>query len=254
MMHLYISTDCLKDRLFAKITQLHELSLHMSASHRLYIPNDLSIFKELRVLSIKNMVCELCPCFPPTLESLELNGLKWRLNIDEGDRDLDHMERNDFSSLRSLTIRPWRCHLSVFLNAVLQDSENRTKKLFLEGFKETEDPLTTLAAIIISGCLANVTELGLLDCEIDNVLADLIATHCPHLESLDASCNPKLTGVGVKALILRKGTKVRTNLAYINLDECTGVGKDAVDWARLMGLKIDFRFKEMKGSNRVRTG
>ena len=253
-MHLDISADCLKDCLFAKITQLHELSLHMSASHRLYMPNDLSILKELRVLSVKNMVCELSPCFPPTLESLELNGLKWRLNIDEGDRDLDHMKRNDFSGLKSLTIRPWRCHLSVFLNAVLQDSQNRTKKLFLEGFKETEHPLTTLAAIISSGFLTNVTKLGLLDCEIDDLLAELISTHCPHLEFLDASCNPKLTGVGVKALVLRKGTKVRTNLTYINLDECTGVGKDAVDLARSMGLKVDFRFKEMEGSNRVRTG
>ena len=61
-----------------------------------------------------------------------------------------------------------------------------------------------------------------------------LAAYCPCIRDIDVSESGDITGVGLKALVARTGSGVRR----INLTKCSGVGMDAIQWARNKGVNV----------------
>ena len=94
-----------------------------------------------------------------------------------------------------------------------------------------------------------MTELGLRNTHVDDTLAKLLALHLPKLTALDVAFT-KISGVGVKALCLKDGD----GLERLNLQHCTGVSVDAVEWARARGVDVQYSFPESGKGRKVRSG
>ena len=81
-------------------------------------------------------------------------------------------------------------------------------------------------------------------------VAELIAQRLQRLTVLDLS-HTGVTGVGVKALVLKQGVK----LQQLNLNHCREVSIDAVEFARSQGIHVDFFFPDnLKYGKRIRYG
>ena len=156
------------------------------------------------------------------------------------------MARNDFSALTSLSVSAARFLSPVAVAALIGSGKNKLQKLDLRD----HDASLGIAAIVSEGHLTEVTELRLSNADVSDELVALVARCCPKLESFDASYNMKLTGVGVKALVLKEG-----GIRRLNLDHCVGVGSDAVEYARGKGAVVQFTFPDsVKSGKRVRLG
>jgi hypothetical protein len=79
----------------------------------------------------------------------------------------------------------------------------------------------------------------------DEIVADIVAKAPPALRRLDVS-GSKVTGAGVKDVV--KLGKVKE----LVLNNCYYLGRDAVEWARLQGVKVEARMDEGKGGRKVR--
>ena len=144
-----------------------------------------------------------------------------------------YMERNDFSVLTSLTVSPARHLRPELMNLLLLDTgTEKLRKLHLSNF----DSRVQLDSFVMSGALSEVIDLRLSNAELTDDLATLIAKDSPRLKVFEASYNPKLTGVAVKALVLKEGEK----LSKLGLDHCVGIGIDAVEFARSTGVEVKF--------------
>jgi len=151
---------------------------------------------------------------------------------DASDLAWGYAERNDFSALTSLTVSPARHLRPEVLHALIENGTDKLRKCHLSCFDSREQ----LPSLVTSGCLSEVVDLRLSNAELTDSIAESIAKCCPRLRTFEASHNPKLTGVGVKALMLKEGDK----LIKLNIDYCGGVGIDAVEFARSMGAEVKF--------------
>ena len=158
----------------------------------------------------------------------------------------NHLERNTFSALTSVVVTP-AYHLNPeVLHALVERGAEKLRKCHLSDF----DSRVELPSIITSSYLSEVTDLRLSNVNLTNSLAELIAKHCPRLISFEASRNEKLTGVGVKALVLKEGDK----LVRLKIDHCISVGIDAVEFARSMGVDVKFSFADnSRSGKRIRS-
>ena len=93
--------------------------------------------------------------------------------------------------------------------------------------------------IILSGYLANIVELKMIALPVDDDIADLLAHQLPNLRYLDLGIT-KITGVGVKALALKTGSK----LERLSINHCRSISIDAVEWARAQGINVSFTFSD----------
>ena len=78
-------------------------------------------------------------------------------------------------------------------------------------------------------------------------MAKKLALNLPKLKILDVSLT-EITGVGVKALCLKKGAR----LEKLNLDHCEKVSVDAVEWARKRGVEVQYNLWYEGGGSKVR--
>ena len=82
----------------------------------------------------------------------------------------------------------------------------------------------------------HLTMLNLLGCsEFDDKLADFVALTLKKLRSLKAR-STKITGVAIKSLV-----KELPDLRVLDLDFCTNISPDAIEWARSQGLNVTHR-------------
>lgn len=185
------------------------------------------------------------PCLPDTLQSLTMN-ITW--GIGNASNLANHyMERNNFSSLTSLTVSSARNLRPEVLHALMESGAEKLRKCHLSHF----DCRVDFLPIINAGFLSEVIDLRLSNAELTNSIAEAVAKHCPRLQIFDASHNEKLTGVGIKALMLKEGDK----LARLKIDHCVAVGIDAVEFARSMGAEVKFSLADnSKGGKRIRLG
>lgn len=95
---------------------------------------------------------------------------------------------------------------------------------------------------------SELTSLKIQDCDIDDETLEHVAAYCPRLTILNIRENPKVTGVGVKALVLKPGDKLQT----LDLTHCTNVSMDAVEWARTKGLDVTYRHLDVGSGKRLR--
>ncbi|MCJ1322703.1 hypothetical protein MMC15_008052 [Xylographa vitiligo] len=232
------------DDLFTKAPHLHTLSLQTRTATSPRIASDYSSLTSLRSLSLTDVDIATFPCLPLSLQSLTLVNA-WGIGSRSDVADA-YMERNDFSALTSLTVSAARFLRPVVVAGLIGSGRNKLQKLDLRDF----DTSLGIAALINEGHLAEVTDLRLSNADVSDDLAGLVARSCPKLKAFDASYNMKLTGVGVKALVLKEG-----GIQRLNLDHCVGVGSDAVEYARGKGVVVQFTFPDiLKSGKRVRLG
>ena len=198
---------------------------------------------ELRKLNLAHIYLTAFPCLAPTVESLTLisvGGVKSRSD--------DIIPYPKLPALTSLTFSA-TCHLGISdIYALLSHSKSKLQKLDL--LDSPVDPLET-ASLLVDGHLSELSELSLTNGDVTDTLAVLIAKHCPKLQRFEASYNSKLTGVGVKALVLKEGATLRS----LDLVHCSGVSADAVEWARDKGVEVRFSFPDnLKFARRVNAG
>ncbi|MCJ1476412.1 hypothetical protein MMC13_005078 [Lambiella insularis] len=234
-----------QDTLFPLAPNLHELSLSTRSSGSPRIASDFSSLTQLRILSLTDIDILTFPCLPHSLRSLTMVKA-WGIGSRSALNDA-YMARNDFSALTHLTVSAARFLLPEAVTALIGSGKNKLQKLDLRD----HDSRLGIAALISEGHLSEVEELRLSDVDLSDQLAELIARSCPRLKSFDASYNLKLTGVGVKALVLKEGEALKR----LELDHCAGVGIDAVEFARAKGVVVGFTFPDnLKYGRRLRMG
>ncbi|MCJ1281109.1 hypothetical protein MMC26_000427 [Xylographa opegraphella] len=230
------------DDLFTKAPHLHTLSLQTRTTTSPRIESDYSSLTSLRSLALTDVDIATFPCLPPSLQSLSLTNA-WGIGSRSDLADA-YMERNDFSALTSLTLSAVRFVRRVVLARLICSGKDKLQKLDLRDF----DASPGITEFINEGHLAEVTDLRLSNADVSDELAALVASNCPKLKAFDVSYNMKLTGVGVKALVLKEG-----GIQKLNLDHCVGVGCDAVEYARGKGVAVQFTFPDVvKSGKRVR--
>ena len=106
-----------------------------------------------------------------------------------------------------------------------------------------------IISLIHDGYFQAVTDLCLTACNFTDEAAKLLALASSDLTHLDLDAT-NLTGVGVKALVLKPGRKLKK----LKLNKCMFISKDAVDFARAHGINVEFQFLEeprIKSSRRT---
>lgn len=240
-----LPTNPYQDTLFPLAPNLHELSLQTRTSGSPRVTSDYSPLTQLRTLSLTDVDITTFPRLPHSLESLTMINT-WGIGSRSALGDT-YMEQNDFSALKSLTISAARFLLPEAVSALIGSGKNKLRKLDLRD----HDVRLGIAVLLTEGHLSEVVDLRFSNAHISDHLAVSIARCCPKLTSFDASYNLKLTGVGVKALVLKEGEPLRR----LGLDHCAGVGPDAVEWARGKGVDVGFTFPDtLKHGQRVRHG
>ena len=92
---------------------------------------------------------------------------------------------------------------------------------------------TVFQPLIASGVLSELTVLNLVSLPVSDDVARLLAENMPRLRTLSLD-RSYITGIGVKALVLKQGDKLET----LSVRECTKLSHDAVKWARSKGISI----------------
>lgn len=122
-------------------------------------------------------------------------------------------------------------------------------KLELLNLKDCNLQAQDISSLIQDGFLKNVIQLSLAGLPVNDACVELLATNLHHLKCLDLS-STRVTGVGVKALVLRPTVK----LERLNLMLCTSVSVDAVHFARSHGIQTTYCFPEtLKNAKKVRS-
>ena len=202
---------------------------------------DYSVLSQLQILSIRDNLPSV-PKVPSTLKALDLG----RELIDLTElRSLFNLASLSLPELTHLTIAS-RTEMSIYhLEFLLSPNKGNLEKLDISGAQASTLVITDL---ITDGYLTNVSELALPWDAINDELCERIATHLHCLKSLDLRSSRQLTGIGVKALVL----KPRGKLKRLNLDSCVSIGVDAVQFARSQGIEVSFKFENIGKGKRLR--
>ena len=199
---------------------------------------DFSLLQSLSSLDYEGFLPNHTPILPETLQSLRVSR-SFGLGI---------------SGLKNLTtlIIPFSNQiLPSDLYVLLEPGKGNLRTLAINHSTQF-DMQGLIHDLCFQGFLPRIEDLVLKESALDDRALKWLADHCPRLTSLNVSHNESITGVGIKALVLKEGDKI----ANINLTHCRGVSPDAVQWARQQGVHIIYKFPDY-GRNqgrRVRYG
>ena len=236
--------------LFEKCPELRELSLQKWKSHTQYQWPNFSLLTHLQVLDIAGFQLTRFPELPPSLCTLDMTDCySMGFASPQSQANLENVKLTELtsfsvSSVKKITIDD--------LQRLLEPGMGKLKKLDIGGcpFDATDNTALNVSTLIKAGYLNEVVELGLRNTAVTDNIAALIAKSLPRLRTLDVGFT-KITGVGVKALVLKPGEM----LQHLNLQHCISVSIDAVDYARSKGVDTQFSFPDnMKYGKRIRLG
>lgn len=205
---------------------------------------DFSALTQLRQLSLAHSIGLGFPQLPPSISSLDLtdSGSKTGRTIDS----MFSMLNCSLPALRSLSLVNFYDLEIAEFSELLRPSQGRIQSLNIRGCHKLD--VAGIHRLLRLGFLDGVVKLGLGDSAVNDALAEALATRLHHLKVLDLESS-KVTGVGVKALVLKPHAK----LEYLNLKNCASVHVDAVEFARSQGVAVQFSFPDLLGkSKRVR--
>lgn len=203
-----------------------------------------------RLLNLRSL--KLCgtrllrlPKLPPTIRHLNLIATSINFSELEGSQSL---EDHTLPELETLELS--NNHLLTYpaLQILLNPSKGKLTELDLSGCARIDK--AAIHGLITNGYLDGIVDLGLSysDSDVDDSTAEAIAGSCPRLKNLNLS-GTKITGVGVKSLV----QKPQGMIEELCLNDCTGVGLDAVAYAEARGINLSFRFPDsVKYGKRIR--
>ena len=202
---------------------------------------DFSNLHQLQHLNISGLIAALPPQLPSTLRTLSMT------NCDCFPRNQGVSFANfDLPQMIRLSLAGWSALLLGELQACLIPSKGNVTHLNISGCIALSS--ANLKELITHGYLEGIEDLELKSCNIDDEVAMLIARNLHRLKKLNLACT-KITGVGVKALIIGLEGK----LEHLCLDGCHSTNIDAVELARAMGVKVAFGFPDpLKGGRRIK--
>ena len=197
---------------------------------------DFSKLHQLQDLDISRLRIMSPVHFPPTLRSFVLtNGHFPRINF--ANLNLPHMVRLSLAGWNELSLSE--------LQTYLIPNKGNLTHLDLGGCVELSN--ANIKEIITQNYLEVIEDL-VLTCNVDDEIAILMARNLPRLQKLDVA-NSKITGVGVKALLVG----LKGKLQYLCLDGCSSTNIDAVQLARGMGVKVAYGFpNRCRGARMIR--
>ncbi|KAK3677734.1 hypothetical protein LTR78_002584 [Recurvomyces mirabilis] len=168
---------------------------------------------------------------PPTIASLRFASTTARWLPRFPDRS-----KLPLPSLKRLTLHlPIKQNVLV-LRLLMNSDEKRLEHSLLEYL---DIALPTILELLDSEDLPTFVELRHLSCkQLDTVSEEDIARivkGCPKLQTIDLS-GSTIDGVMVKRLVLEL-----RELRHLIADDCRLLGRDAVDWARSQGVRVDAR-------------
>ena len=198
---------------------------------------DFSKLHQLQNLDISRLCMMLPLKFPSTLRSFVLTNGDFP-RIDFADLNLPHMIRLSLAGWNQLSLSE--------LQACLIPNKGKLTHLDIGGCVDLSN--ANIKEIITQNYLEGVEDLVLKSCNVDDEIAILIARNLPRLQKLNVA-NSKITGVGVKALVVG----LKGKLEHLCLDGCYSTNIDAVKLARGMGVKVAYGFPNpSRGGRRIR--
>lgn len=200
---------------------------------------DFSKLHQLQDLDISRITMDTPLNFPPTLRSFLLTKcLILFPGINFAVLNLPHMMR--------LSLAEWDKLSLSELQTWLIPNKGKLTYLDIGGCVSLSN--ANIKEIITQNYLEGIEELVLKSCNIDDEIAILMASNLPRLRKLNVA-NSKITGVGVKALLVG----LKGKLQHLCLDGCYSTNIDAVNLARGMGVKVAYGFPDkLKGGRRIR--
>ncbi|RDL39131.1 uncharacterized protein BP5553_03471 [Venustampulla echinocandica] len=195
---------------------------------------DMSPWTELQDLDLRDTHFDRLPRLPPTLRRLTL-----RNALDIGHDSLEAQGENMLPLLEMFECsRTYVC--DGFIKAITRESITRGNLKELHIGRRAVEPRINIEEEYPSSESLEVLSLAYLMTPEDYLM--VIVGRCPNLRSVDVS-GTNITGVAVKSF-------VKQGIVTLRLNECYGVGSDAVDWARSQGVEV--MFNASSGSSGLR--
>lgn len=189
------------------------------------------MLKNLRHLDLSDACMLSFPWLPESIQTLNMSDCNFRPMGPHNDA-ITHYRLPDLTELY-MERTP---HLKIDgLRQMLMANRGNLKALNLNecGGISHED----IISLINDGYLESIVSLRLAYSSFDDLTAQLLAKSSPRLMYLDVDVT-KITGVGVKAVLLKAGCQLES----LKLNQCFHVAKDAVEFARSRGVKIQYCF------------
>ena len=198
---------------------------------------DFSKLHQLQNLDISRLNMSLPLHFPSTLRSFAVKDCYFP-RISFADLDLPHLIRLSFAG--------WSGFSLTELQACLTPNKGKLTHLDMGSCIELSN--ANIKEIITQNYLEGIEDLVLNSSNVDDEIAILLARNLPRLQKLDVA-NSKITGVGVKALVVG----LQGKLEHLCLDGCYSTNIDAVMLAREMGVKVAYGFSNpLRGARKIR--
>lgn len=195
---------------------------------------DFSVTPKLQSLDITNNQHIIFPRLPPSLRALDLSSCIASPQLD--DLSLANVMDSSLPEMKSLSLSNYHSMEPTRLMALLSLGKGKLEFLNL---KHCNLQAQNISSLIQDGFLTNVIQLGLAGLPVNDTCVELLATSSHLLKYLDLS-STRVTGVGVKALVLKPGVR----LERLNLMQCSLVNVDAVNFGRSHGIQITYSFPE----------
>lgn len=218
---------------------MRELSLqNWSGSNYTFARSiDFSTLVNLENLNLTAFDAAEFPALPPSIQTLDIS--TWHACNFDSDVSQVHMTEAKMKALTSLSVSsPSTLCLTDICRLLEPNKGNLTN---LDISRCIHLACEEIKNLINHGYLVSVIELKMRALPVDDQITKLLADRLHSLRSLDLG-STKVTGVGVKALGLKKGCK----LERLGLNHCQAVNIDAVDWARARGIDVSFKFPEQE--------
>lgn len=200
--------------------------------------HDFSTLAELEHLSLRGSSQAMFPLLPPTIQTLNLLG--WHSCSVADGTSLGSMKLEKLTRLSIGDV-----HGFTFDDLCLLLEANKGNLIELDCASptwETTENLENMKRLVTSGYLCRVEKLTMPRCQVNDEIAEALAANAQCVLSLDIS-HSFVSGIGVRALVEKPGSK----LQRLQLNFCDLVSVDAVDYARSLGIQVEFRFLHDKG-------
>ena len=196
---------------------------------------DFSKLAKLQHLNLENFDARNFPALPPAIQTLNIS--TWYSCMFASDISQAYMHEAKLKALTNLSMGWSSDVLLTDLFRLLEPNKGNLTSLNIGHC--TRLTCEDIIELILGDYLVNVVELNMSGLKINDPVVQLLANQLLNLRSLDLG-STKITGVGVKSLVLKNGCK----LERLGLNHCYAVSMDAVELAWARGIDVPFTFAE----------